>query len=82
LATQLPRRRLGKTGIEVTTLGLGCGPIGRRPDNSVDEAVGLETVVAALDAGVRLLDTASLYLDGVSERLVGEALRQRPALKG
>ena len=63
-------------------MGLGCGPIGRRPDNSVDEEVGLQTVLAALDSGVRLLDTAALYLDGVSERLVGEALRQRPDLKG
>jgi D-threo-aldose 1-dehydrogenase len=78
----LPRRRLGRTGIEVTTIGLGCGPLGRRPDNSIDEEVGLATVVAALDAGVRLLDTASLYLNGASERLVGQALRERPALVG
>ena len=81
-ARELPRKPLGRTGIEVTTLGLGCGPLGRRPDGSVDEEVAVETVVAAIDAGVRLLDTASLYLDGASERIVGQALRERPSLAG
>jgi D-threo-aldose 1-dehydrogenase len=71
---------LGKTGLEVTTLGLGCGSLGRQPDGSVDEEVALATVLAALDAGVRLIDTASLYLNGAAERIVGQALRQRPAL--
>ncbi len=78
----LPTRMLGKTGIEVTTLGVGCAFLGRRPDGSVDEETGLTTILAALDAGVRLIDTASLYADGKAERVVGEALRQRPALVG
>jgi D-threo-aldose 1-dehydrogenase len=77
----LPTKPLGRTGLNVT-LGIGCGPIGRGPDGSVDEEVGVATVVAALDAGVRLIDTASLYLDGRSERFVGQALRQRPELAG
>jgi D-threo-aldose 1-dehydrogenase len=80
--SELPRKALGRTGLEVTRVGLGCGPLGRQADGSVNEEVGLATVLAALDAGVRLLDTAPLYLDGVSERLVGRALRERPALAG
>jgi D-threo-aldose 1-dehydrogenase len=79
---ELPRKALGRTGIEVTTLGLGCGPLGRQADGSVEEEIGVATVLAALDAGVRLLDTAALYLDGASERIVGRALRDRPALEG
>jgi aryl-alcohol dehydrogenase-like predicted oxidoreductase len=55
----LPTRPLGQTGIEVTILGVGCAWLGRRPDNSVDEESGLEAIVAALDSGVRLIDTAA-----------------------
>jgi D-threo-aldose 1-dehydrogenase len=80
--SSLPTRTLGKTGIEVTTLGVGCAWLGRRADGSIDEESGLEAIVAALDSGVRLIDTASLYVDGVAERVVGEALRARPALAG
>jgi D-threo-aldose 1-dehydrogenase len=78
----LPTRTLGKTGIEVTILGVGCAWLGRRSDNSIDEESGLEAIVAALDSGVRLIDTASLYVDGVAEQVVGRALRERPALAG
>jgi D-threo-aldose 1-dehydrogenase len=73
---------LGKTGVEVTTVGLGCGGLGRAADGSINEATALATVLAALDSGVRLIDTASLYLGGASERIVGQALRERPALAG
>jgi D-threo-aldose 1-dehydrogenase len=78
--SDLPVKTLGRTGLEVTTIGLGCGSLGRQADDMVDEEVALATVLAALDAGVRLIDTASLYLNGRAERIVGEALRQRPGL--
>src|ERR1700682_551627 len=78
----LPTRKLGKTTIEVTTLGVGCAWLGRRADGSIDEETGLEAVLAALDSGVRLIDTASLYAEGAAERVVGRALRERPALAG
>ncbi len=78
-AAALPRKVLGKTGVEVTTLGLGCAWLGRRGDG-VDEELGLQTVWAALEEGVTLIDTAALYLGTVSERLVGRALRERPDL--
>jgi D-threo-aldose 1-dehydrogenase len=78
----LPTRTLGKTGLDVTILGVGCAWLGRRPDYSIDEESGMEAIVAALDSGVRLIDTASLYVDGVAEQVVGRALRERPALAG
>jgi D-threo-aldose 1-dehydrogenase len=80
--TSLPTRVLGKTGLEVTTLGIGCAWLGRRADGSIDTDTGLAAVLAALDSGVRLIDTASLYAEGKAERVVGEALRQRPELRG
>ncbi len=78
----LPTRTLGKTGIEVTTLGVGCAWLGRRADGTIDEETGLAAILAALDSGVRLIDTASLYAEGSAERVVGQALRARPALAG
>jgi len=79
-ASPLPTRNLGNTGIRVTTLGVGCAWLGRRSDGSIDEDTGLAAILAALDAGVRLIDTASRYADGTAERVVGRALRERPAL--
>src|SRR5918912_569710 len=80
-ASPLPTRILGRTGIEVTTLGVGCAWLGRRADGSIDEEAGLAAILAALDSGVRLIDTASLYTGGSAERVVGQALRERPALR-
>src|SRR5207302_1929719 len=79
---QLPTRKLGQTQLEVTTLGVGSAWLGRRADGSIDEETGLAAILAALDSGVRLIDTASLYVDGSAERVVGQALRARPALAG
>ena len=71
---------LGKTGVEVTTIGVGCGSLGRGADGSLNEDTALATLLEALDSGVRFIDTASLYLGGAAERIVGQALRERPAL--
>jgi len=76
----LPRRALGNTGLEVCVLGIGCAWLGRQPDNSIDFELGVAAVIAALEAGIRLIDTASMYSFGEAERMVGEALRQRPDL--
>lgn len=70
----LPTRRLGKTGERIPIFGLGGGGLfhlaGRR-----DEAIRL--LHRALDLGVRYIDTAAQYGDGVSERTIGEVARQR-----
>jgi D-threo-aldose 1-dehydrogenase len=80
--SSLPTKTLGKTGLQVTTLGAGCAWLGRQPDGSTDRESGVATVVAAIDAGIRLIDTASLYAQSSAESMVGEALRQRRGLAG
>jgi D-threo-aldose 1-dehydrogenase len=68
---------LGRTSVRVTRLGLGTAPLGGWPDAiSQDRAVA--TVRRAWDAGLRYFDTAPLYGHGLSERYVGEALRDKP----
>jgi D-threo-aldose 1-dehydrogenase len=70
-------RKLGSAPLEVTQLGLGCGPIGGfRVAIPEDEALGL--VTTAHEAGIRLFDTSPLYGHGRSELRLGQALRQLP----
>src|ERR1043165_9053759 len=88
MATELPRKRLGKTGVEVTTVGIGTAWIGLRTpmdgttERHLDEELAVRSIHAGLEGGVRLIDTAALYLDSRSERIVGRALRERPDLAG
>ncbi|MBN9487548.1 MAG: aldo/keto reductase [Alphaproteobacteria bacterium] len=73
----LPKRRVGKTRLEVTTLGLGGAPMGGfRATISDQEAVGL--VEAGYAAGVRYFDTSPFYGYGRSELRMGAALREKP----
>ena len=55
---------------------------GGEPMDRSTKTPGCEAIVAAIDAGVRLIDTASVYVDGVAEVVVGRALRERPELAG
>jgi aryl-alcohol dehydrogenase-like predicted oxidoreductase len=71
--TELPKRHLGRSEIEVSVVGLGCNNFGRRLDLDGTAAV----LEAALGAGITLLDTADTYGDGESERLIGEVLAGR-----
>src|ERR1700731_1056049 len=73
----MKRRKLGKTGPDVSTLGLGAmgmsgvyGP--------ADRQESLATLHAALDAGVTLIDTGDFYGMGHNEMLIGEALKGGP----
>ena len=67
-------RQLGRSGLTVSLVGLGCNNFGRRLDLEGTRSV----VDAALDAGVTLLDTADVYGNrGGSETLLGEVLRGR-----
>ncbi len=68
-------RTLGKTGLQVSALGLGCmgmsdmyGP--------TDRAESIATIHAALEADVTLLDTGDFYGMGHNEMLIGEALKE------
>ncbi|MBZ4409453.1 aldo/keto reductase [Myxococcus sp. XM-1-1-1] len=69
--TQMTYRRLGRSGLTVSTVGLGCNNFGLRIDAQGTRAV----VDAALDAGITLFDTSDSY--GTSEELLGEALGKR-----
>ena len=73
----LGRRKVGKTKLEVTEMGLGGAPMGGfRAAISDAEAVALTT--AAYDAGVRYFDTSPFYGYGRSELRMGAALREKP----
>ena len=75
--TVLPKRRVGKTKLEVTTLGLGGAPMGGfRATISDAEAVALTD--AAYEGGVRYFDTSPFYGYGRSELRMGAALRDKP----
>jgi D-threo-aldose 1-dehydrogenase len=82
----VPRKRLGKTGVEVTTIGVGTAWIGTSNsaedtmDRQIDEDAAVATLHAALEEGITLIDTAPLYLSRQSERVVARALRERPDL--
>jgi aryl-alcohol dehydrogenase-like predicted oxidoreductase len=65
---------LGRSGLTVSAVGLGCNNFGRRLDFAGARAV----IDAALDAGITHIDTADVYGgDGASERMIGEVLGDR-----
>ncbi|GIG22690.1 oxidoreductase [Cellulomonas chitinilytica] len=66
---------LGRTGRQVGVVGLGCWQLGG-DWGSVGDDTALEVLQAAVDAGVTFLDTADVYGDGRSERLVGRFLAE------
>lgn len=73
----LPKRKLGRTGIEVTALGFGSAPLGDIYD-VLDDRIAIETVETAAASGITLFDTAPLYGQGSAEHRIGTALRRRP----
>lgn len=71
--------RLGGTGLEVSSICLGCMSFGE-PDRgnhswTLPEEPSREIIRAALDAGINFFDTANVYSDGSSEEIVGRALK-------
>jgi aryl-alcohol dehydrogenase-like predicted oxidoreductase len=70
VSTGQHQRRLGKSGLVVSVVGLGCNNFGSRLDLDRTRAV----VHAALDAGVTLFDTADIYGKGQSEEFLGKSL--------
>ena len=69
-------RRFGKTGRDVSVIGFGAWAIGSAW-GQVDDKDSLAALHAAADAGVTLIDTADVYGDGHSEKLIGRFLRER-----
>jgi aryl-alcohol dehydrogenase-like predicted oxidoreductase len=73
----LEQRPLGRTGAEVSVVGLGTWQLGA-DWGDVSDGDAAAVLGAALDAGVTLLDTADVYGDGLSERRIRDALATRP----
>jgi aryl-alcohol dehydrogenase-like predicted oxidoreductase len=73
----MQRRQLGRTGRHVAEIGLGAWQLGA-DWGDIDDAAAMAVLEAALDAGVTFIDTADVYGDGRSERLIGELLRAHP----
>jgi aryl-alcohol dehydrogenase-like predicted oxidoreductase len=72
------KRSFARMGRDVGVVGLGAWQLGG-DWGSVSEDDALATLTAAVDAGVTFLDTADVYGDGRSERLIGRFLRENPA---
>ncbi len=71
----MQQRQLGRSGLFVSELGIGCNNFGGR----VDEAGTREVVAAALDCGINFFDTADVYGEQRSEVLLGRVLGSRRA---
>jgi aryl-alcohol dehydrogenase-like predicted oxidoreductase len=67
--------KIGQTEIEVSRIALGTWAIGGWMWGGNDEKESMDTVNAALDAGINLIDTAPVYGFGRSEEIVGKALK-------
>ena len=86
MAKQSMRRRLGRSGLEVTALGLGTWALGgeqfdgSQPDGyaGVDDVEAGKAVYSAVESGVDFIDTADLYGMGHSERALAPVLRDYP----
>ncbi|GAA1918361.1 aldo/keto reductase [Nocardioides lentus] len=73
----MEKRTLGRTGRDVTVVGLGTWQLGA-DWGEVSEADAREVLEASLEAGVTFYDTADVYGDGRSERVVGRFVADHP----
>lgn len=70
----MQKRKLGKSGLEVSAIGLGCMGLSFGLGPAVDKKTGIDLVRAACERGVTFFDTAEVYGPFTNEELVGEAL--------
>ena len=73
----LPRRALGRTGLQASVLGFGTAPLGDL-FLQLDDETAIAAAERAFELGVNLLDTSPLYGYGLSEHRCGTALRRVP----
>lgn len=77
------KRKLGRSGIEVSAMGLGCWAIGGNIFlqgmplgwSTVDDKESLKAIESGLDMGVNFIDTADVYGTGHSEKLISKAIK-------
>jgi len=81
----LPTRQLGRTGMQITTVGFGSWAVGGGGWafgwGPQDDRQSLATIRRALELGVNWIDTAAVYGLGHSEAIVGQLLRELPAAR-
>jgi aryl-alcohol dehydrogenase-like predicted oxidoreductase len=70
----MEKGKLGKSGLEVSAIGLGCMGISFGYGHALSKQEGIDLIRAAVDRGVTFFDTAEIYGPFVNEELVGEAL--------
>ena len=70
----MQKRKLGKSGLEVSAIGLGCMGLSFGYGPAVEKQAGIALIRAAVERGVTFFDTAEVYGPFTSEELVGEAL--------
>ncbi|MBV9790826.1 MAG: aldo/keto reductase, partial [Chloroflexi bacterium] len=79
------QRTLGRSGIDVSAMGFGCWAIGGpflldgKPDGwgNIDDQESIQAIQHAIDLGVTFFDTADVYGTGHSERILGQAIKNR-----
>lgn len=71
------KRKLGRSNIEISAMGLGCWAIGGEGWGHVDDDESIRAIQRALELGVNFLDTADVYGLGHSERVLAQALAGR-----
>jgi aryl-alcohol dehydrogenase-like predicted oxidoreductase len=70
----MQKRKLGKTNLEVSAIGLGCMGLSFGYGPAVEKQAGISLIRAAVEHGVTFFDTAEVYGPFTNEELVGEAL--------
>ena len=79
----MKKHPIGTTGLHITEIGFGAGPLGDMPDTygySVDDATARATLHAIFEGPVNLMDTSRNYGFGRSEQRIGDAIRERGGL--
>jgi aryl-alcohol dehydrogenase-like predicted oxidoreductase len=70
----MQKRKLGRTNLEGSAIGLGCMGMSFAYGPAIDDEQGISLIRAAVDRGVTFFDTAEIYGPFRNEELVGEAL--------
>ena len=71
-------RPLGQSGIQTSVVAFGAWAIGGWRWGGTDAQASVQAIQTGLDAGINFIDTAAVYGFGLSEELVGQAIKDRP----
>ncbi|WP_069789260.1 aldo/keto reductase [Cyanobacterium sp. IPPAS B-1200] len=71
----MKKRKLGSTNIEITPILMGTWQAGKRMWSGIDDNESIKAIRAAVEGGITTIDTAEVYGEGHSERIVAQALK-------